>query len=278
MHPHRIGRPRLLESGGSHLLRGSGHWRSGRSRCVRTRVPTCRKRTGNDRPAQRAGSLVPVVAPPGRHDRSMSDTRSSRDPEPAPETEPRRVVPPTPAPRDAGAAPEPLRLPPLLPRRQTPWLIVEVDGSPSAHHGLVWALREAARREATVVAVTVLDAPAGDPLDGLRPGPGPGPARRARPPGGPGPAGDRRDRRPRPHPHGRAGPAGLRGPHRRHPRRGPRRRRPAGQDHAPPGRAPAARPTTGARRLTGRPRRRSVERRDAADRFRRPAGTPTVGP
>ncbi len=62
--------------------------------------------------------------------------------------------------------PEPLRLPPLLPRRQTPWLIVEVDGSPDAHHGLVWALRESARREATVVAVTVLDAPAGDPLEG----------------------------------------------------------------------------------------------------------------
>lgn len=96
----------------------------------------------------------------------MSDTRSSRDPEPAPETEPHRAVPPASAPRDAGAAPEPLRLPPLLPRRQAPWLLVEVDGSPSSHHGLVWALREAARREATVVAVTVLDAPAGDPLDG----------------------------------------------------------------------------------------------------------------
>lgn len=96
----------------------------------------------------------------------MSDTRSSRDPEPAPETEPHRVIPPAPAARGAGAAPEPLRLPPLLPRRQAPWLLVEVDGSPGAHHGLVWALREAARREATVVAVTVLDAPAGDPLDG----------------------------------------------------------------------------------------------------------------
>ena len=96
----------------------------------------------------------------------MSDTRSSWDPESAPETGPRPVVPPTPAPRNPGTGLEPLRLPPLLPRRQTPWLIVEVDGSPSAHHGLVWALREAARREATVVAVTVLDAPAGDPLEG----------------------------------------------------------------------------------------------------------------
>jgi nucleotide-binding universal stress UspA family protein len=96
----------------------------------------------------------------------MSDTRSSRDPEPAPEGEPRRIVPPPSAPRDASTTPEPLRLPPLLPRRQAPWLLVEVDGSPSAHQGLVWALREAARREASVVAVAVLDAPAGDPLDG----------------------------------------------------------------------------------------------------------------
>ncbi len=96
----------------------------------------------------------------------MSDTRSPWDPESAPETGPRPVVPPTSAPRDPGAGLEPLRLPPLLPRRQTPWLIVEVDGSASAHHGLVWALREAARREATVVAVAVLDAPAGDPLEG----------------------------------------------------------------------------------------------------------------
>lgn len=96
----------------------------------------------------------------------MSETRSSWDPESAPETEPFPVVPPPPAPREVGAGPEPLRLPPLLPRRQTPWLIVEVDASTAAHHGLVWALREAARREATVVAVTVLDDPAGDPLDG----------------------------------------------------------------------------------------------------------------
>lgn len=89
--------------------------------------------------------------------------RSSREPDPGPETEPRRVPP---APRQGGAGPEPVRLPPLLPRRQAPWLLVEVDESPAAHRGLVWALREAARREATVVAVAVLDAPAGDPLAG----------------------------------------------------------------------------------------------------------------
>jgi nucleotide-binding universal stress UspA family protein len=60
----------------------------------------------------------------------------------------------------------PLHLSPLLPRRQNPWLIVEVDGSSAGHRALVWALREAARREATVVAVLVLDDPEGDPLEG----------------------------------------------------------------------------------------------------------------
>src|SRR4051812_20124563 len=64
------------------------------------------------------------------------------------------------------AAVEPIRLPPLLPRRQNPWLVVEVDGSPAGHGALVWALREAARREATVVAVSVLEAPEGNPLEG----------------------------------------------------------------------------------------------------------------
>jgi nucleotide-binding universal stress UspA family protein len=51
-------------------------------------------------------------------------------------------------------------------RRRAPWLLVEVDGSTEGHHALVWALREAARREATVVAVSVLDEPGGDPLTG----------------------------------------------------------------------------------------------------------------
>ena len=97
----------------------------------------------------------------------MSDTRSSRDPEQAPETEPFPTVPPAGNDRRSDQiGVEPLRLPPLRPRRQTPWLIVEVDGSPSGHGALVWALREAARREATVVAVSVLDEPAGDPLEG----------------------------------------------------------------------------------------------------------------
>ena len=94
----------------------------------------------------------------------MSDIRSPRDPEPAPETEPQPDRP-SPAGR-TGPGVEPLRLPPLLPRRQNPWLVVEVDGSAAGHGALVWALREAARREATVVAVSVLDEPEGDPLEG----------------------------------------------------------------------------------------------------------------
>jgi nucleotide-binding universal stress UspA family protein len=92
----------------------------------------------------------------------MSEIRSPREPDQGPETEPLRQDP---AP-DERAGVEPLRLPPLLPRRQNPWLIVALDGSPAGHGSLVWALREAARREATVVAVAVLDEPHGDPLAG----------------------------------------------------------------------------------------------------------------
>jgi hypothetical protein len=63
-----------------------------------------------------------------------------------------------------GSPVSPMRLEPLVPRRQQPHLLVEVDGTPATYGGLVWALREAARREATVVAIAVLDAPDGDPL------------------------------------------------------------------------------------------------------------------
>jgi nucleotide-binding universal stress UspA family protein len=69
----------------------------------------------------------------------------------------------------ADAATEPIRLPPLLSRRHTPWLLVEVDGSTARHRSLVWALREAARREATVLAVTVLCDEAEHPLGAARP-------------------------------------------------------------------------------------------------------------
>jgi nucleotide-binding universal stress UspA family protein len=96
----------------------------------------------------------------------MSDIRSPREPEPAPETEPRPAIPTARGGEEPGAAVAPLHLSPLLPRRQNPWLIVEVDGSAAGHRALVWALREAARREATVVAVLVLDDPEGDPLEG----------------------------------------------------------------------------------------------------------------
>ncbi|TFV86410.1 universal stress protein [Blastococcus sp. CT_GayMR16] len=95
----------------------------------------------------------------------MSDTRPSWEPDSAPGTEPQSAGP-TASGRGQSPGVEPLRLPPLLPRRQNPWLVVEVDGSVAGHGALVWALREAARREATVVAVSVLQAPDGDPLDG----------------------------------------------------------------------------------------------------------------
>jgi nucleotide-binding universal stress UspA family protein len=92
---------------------------------------------------------------------AMSDLRSPWEPEPEAASSGDEPIS-----RAEGAPVEPLRLPPLLPRRQSPWLVVEVDGSPAGHGALVWALREAARREATVVAVCVLEAPSGDPLEG----------------------------------------------------------------------------------------------------------------
>jgi nucleotide-binding universal stress UspA family protein len=54
-------------------------------------------------------------------------------------------------------APADDRQPLAFARRPHPWLLVAVDGSPSKYGALVWALREAARREATVLAVTVAD-------------------------------------------------------------------------------------------------------------------------
>ncbi len=105
----------------------------------------------------------------GIHDRGMDDTHRFTD-------EPDQDLPGTPADPavdhqrgDRGV--EPMRLTPLLPRRQSPWLLVDVDGSPAAHGALVWALREAARREATVVAVWVVDDEGDDALPGVsRPG------------------------------------------------------------------------------------------------------------
>ena len=64
---------------------------------------------------------------------------------------------------------EPIRLVPLLPRRPGPSFVVDVDGSPTGHRALVWALREAARREGQVMAVAAVDVPDDDPLPGQRP-------------------------------------------------------------------------------------------------------------
>jgi len=105
---------------------------------------------GPCRDLRRAGSIM-----------AMSDLRPPREPDP--EAERPGTQPPG---RAEGGPVEPLHLAPLLPRRQNPWLVVEVDGSATGHGALIWALREAARREATVVAVCVLDAPGGDPLEG----------------------------------------------------------------------------------------------------------------
>jgi nucleotide-binding universal stress UspA family protein len=109
-------------------------------------------------------SLPPRNA--GCHDRHMNDAhRFSNWPE--------GERPDTPAAGDAtgddarARRVEPMRLTPLLPRRQNPWLLVDVDGSPASQGALIWALREAARREATVVAVCVLDDEGDDGLSGL---------------------------------------------------------------------------------------------------------------
>jgi nucleotide-binding universal stress UspA family protein len=70
----------------------------------------------------------------------------------------------------AGAAAPP-RVEPLPPRRERPSLLVAVDDDPSSQAALVWTLREAARREATVVAVSVSPGPAvDDDSAGGRPG------------------------------------------------------------------------------------------------------------
>ena len=103
---------------------------------------------------------------PGRHDWPMSESRSLWEPEPASEGDghdERQDAAPR---RGPGSGVEPLRLSPLFPRRHRPRLVVEVDGTAAGHGALVWALREAARREGIVVAICVLDEPEGNPLDG----------------------------------------------------------------------------------------------------------------
>ena len=60
-----------------------------------------------------------------------------------------------PRPETAAAPAAPCRPVIPLPRRQRPWLLVVVDPDPAGQPTLIWALREAARREATVVAVSI---------------------------------------------------------------------------------------------------------------------------
>jgi nucleotide-binding universal stress UspA family protein len=94
----------------------------------------------------------------------MTVNRPGQEPEPTGDGESQSAGASTSAHQGPGV--EPLHLWPLRPRRQNPWLVVEVDGSAAGHGALVWSLREAARRDATVVAVAVLEAPDGDPLEG----------------------------------------------------------------------------------------------------------------
>lgn len=54
---------------------------------------------------------------------------------------------------------EPIRLVPVLPRRPGPSFVVHVDGTAAGDRALVWALREAARREGTVLAAACVDTP-----------------------------------------------------------------------------------------------------------------------
>ncbi|SDY45431.1 hypothetical protein SAMN05661080_03536 [Modestobacter sp. DSM 44400] len=82
--------------------------------------------------------------------RDVSTAAGVPEPAPAcPEPALRLAVAPTPHP-----APVPLR-------RPHPWLLVVDDETPAAYTALIWALREAARREATVVVAAVTEVPNG---------------------------------------------------------------------------------------------------------------------
>jgi nucleotide-binding universal stress UspA family protein len=95
-------------------------------------------------------------------------TPSPEDHDQHPETRPETDADETTTPAEQADTPHrlvsPIRLTPLVPRRRSPWILVEVDGTPAGDRALVWALHEAARREATVVAVGIVEDPADDPL------------------------------------------------------------------------------------------------------------------
>lgn len=91
-----------------------------------------------------------------------TDAPAESTPAPVPGSPAGRPTPP----RIAAGAAAPRQVDPLPPRRERPSLLVAVDDDPSSHATLVWALREAARREATVVAVSVRSEPAADDDDG----------------------------------------------------------------------------------------------------------------
>ena len=104
------------------------------------------RRDGHDPPHERDPESA------GARTRARTGERRARRPRRQPATRRRRTDP------ALSAAP-----PPADPLARRPGRRLG-----RAHRSLVWALREAARREATVVAVTVLDAPDGDPLGGDR--------------------------------------------------------------------------------------------------------------
>ena len=105
------------------------------------------------------------VAPDDESVAPLADATTDRT---APAPQPRLAPRPRPA-GDSAADRRAAPAPPPLPRRPRPWLLVAVDADPSSQAALVWSLREAARREATVVAVSVC--PDTAPDDEWHPGP-----------------------------------------------------------------------------------------------------------
>src|SRR3954454_14948051 len=91
---------------------------------VRTRTNVCPKR-------RRSGLLRPdrVLSPCGGAtgaatiDGMSSEFRPSLEPEPAPDQEPADGLSAAGRAREGASGVEPLRLSPLLPRRQNPWLV-----------------------------------------------------------------------------------------------------------------------------------------------------------